>query len=252
MPSKKRKLNFDLEDAEQKSDPEQGLHSLRLELVNAIGACNLSELLDPEDLISFAAFKFGYSFIKNVISALSVIPDESGPWRPDLMKFLTSLLTENKRLNSEQECIVNAILQSSTRNNKLFGHGECYKQVFAQIVENTEPPATISPTEQCDMKFPLFAGCIAPPTKSCLVCHNDLKKHNNPSPVTYYLPSGPLPFVKVELRCRACELNYGITKYGNTKEGYKYYSHLGIVEASDVVYIDRFVMTMFKSLRYSN
>ena len=80
------------------------------------------------------------------------------------------------------------------------------------------------------MKYSLFTGCISPPTKSCFVCHGRLTKHNQLSLVTYYLPNGPLPFLKVELHCRICDLNYEITKYGNGKEGYVYYRDLGVIE----------------------
>lgn len=253
MPSKKRKLNFDIEDAEKQMEASQ--KTLIRQMADTVGACNTSEaadLLTFEEFISFAAFKFGYTFINNVISALNVVPDESEPWRPELVKFLTRLLSgTDKQLHVEQESTVNTILHSSTLTSQLIGQGDCYRQVFAKIIENTESlAAAVSPREKCDMEFPLFAGCIAPPTKFCLLCHDELKKHNSPTHVTYYLPSGPLPFVKVELRCCSCELNYGITKYGNSKEGYTYYNHLGIVEASDVVYIDRLVMTTFTSLRY--
>ena len=47
-----------------------------------------------------------------------------------------------------------------------------------------------------------------------------------------------------------CDLNYGITKYGNKKEGYVYYRDLGVIEATYMVYVDRLLMTTFKSLRY--
>ena len=68
--------------------------------------------------------------------------------------------------------------------------------------------------------------------------------------VTYFLTSGTLPFLKVELRCLSCGVNCGIVKYGNNTDGYKHYDSPGVIEASDVVYIDRLVMAMFTSLRY--
>ena len=94
-----------------------------------------------------------------------------------------------------------------------------------------------------------FAGCIAPPTKICFVCDQEFQKHNNPYLVMCYLASGPLPFLKVELHCRTCEIKYGIVKHGN-KERYKHYKNVGDIEASNVVYIGHLVMAMFTSLRY--
>ena len=66
---------------------------------------------------------------------------------------------------------------------------------------------------------------------------------------TYFTVSGAIPVKKVELRCRSCNMNYGITKYGSSESGYEYYPSLGTAEASDVAYIVRLLMNLFASLR---
>ena len=78
-----------------------------------------------------------------------------------------------------------------------------------------------------------FAGCLAPPKSYCVQCGSVLQKSNKLTSITLYTISGPLPLKKVELRCRHCKMNYGITKYGNPDAGYQYYDCVGpVAEAS--------------------
>ena len=163
-------------------------------------------------------------------------------------------------LNAEDKYILKMCLQSGKFKSDSTGQEleSFYNQIFSRLIQSkadgsvAHAPDQHLPTvgEAQSWEHKLFAGCIAPPTKVCTVCGGNLQKHNKPSCVTYFLASGPLPFLKVELRCRACNLNYGISKFGNTKDGFKYYDRAGIIEASDVVYIDRLVMDLFTSLRY--
>lgn len=156
------------------------------------------------------------------------------------------MLTGNHdRLTREQEYVVKIISESSK-----YKHGlprqereSHYNRVFSQILESY-------PDQSSQSSSGCFAGCIAPPTKVCFSCNNELQKNNKPVRVTSYFASGPLPLLKVELRCRSCKVSYGIVKHGNTTEGYEYYGNLGVVEASDEVYIDQLVMAMYTSLRY--
>jgi len=153
-------------------------------------------------------------------------------------------------------CLHNSKFKSALTGQALESY---YTHIFSQLVIRNETYCSANFTEAPDQppftgaaalpwEEQIFAGCIAPATKVCFVCGGNLQKNNKPSCVTYYLASGPLPFLKVELRCRVCKLNYGISKFGNTTGGLKYYDRAGIVEASDV-YIDRLVMDMFASLR---
>ena len=67
-----------------------------------------------------------------------------------------------------------------------------------------------------------FGGCLAPPTAACYSCNGPLHKNNKPIMATYFTVSGAIPVKKVELRCRSCNVNYGITKYGSSESGYEY------------------------------
>ena len=197
--------------------------------------------------------------MENVLSVISVIPEESGPWRQEIACSLLTFLTGTEKLTTEKENILKIMLDSSI--DHFFGQERNYNELFTRVIAGNSVKAE---TECRDVataakrshyatgttaRFLPFAGCITPPTKVCFFCNSDLQKHNKPSRVTYYLASGPLPFLKVELRCRTCNVNYGIVKYGNNSDGYQYYSSLGVVEASDAVYIDRLVMAMYTSLR---
>ena len=248
MPSKKRKLTFDFDNVEKRSEETQRIF---LELNKALENCHISDnealnFLDPEEFLNFAAIKCGYHFIQNLFLVLNAVPEESGPWRAEITRKLLLYSSGKTALTKDEESIVQTILQSSTFRDGIYKFAESYSQVFAKcLYHNRGKNAFYSKADE----FPPFAGCIAPATKVCLVCNQELQKHNKPCLITYYLASGPLPFLKVELRCRTCEINYGIVKYGNSTDGYKHYDNLGVIEASDVVYIDRLVMAMFTSLR---
>ena len=56
----------------------------------------------------------------------------------------------------------------------------------------------------------------------------------NNKPVLLITLSGTIPIKKVK---QVCNINYSITKFGNTQKGYEYYPSLGPPEASDVAYI---------------
>jgi len=143
--------------------------------------------------------------------------------------------------------VVYSLLRIENFSSNCQGHGEDYTycdQIYNRISVNNA--VNTNPKR----KYPIFAGCIAPPTASCVRCNGELTKHNSPTLVSFYRINSPLPFLKVELCCCTCGINYGISKFANAKEGYKYYICLGIVEASDMAYMDRLFMTMFKSLKY--
>ena len=243
---KKRKINFNLDDFEEA----ESRNEKRREILEAVErdfiVDEFVDYLGIEKMIGFAVIKFGLNFVENVLSVLTLVPEECGPWREEIINSQLNLLTNNhETLTSEQERIVKKISESDKYKCGLLRQEResLYNRVFSQILENY-------PDQSSQPASGFFAGCIAPPTKVCFFCNSELQKNNKPIRVTCYFASGPLPFLKVELRCRSCKINYGIVKHGNTTEGYEYYRSLSIVEASDVVYIDRLVMSMYTSLRY--
>ena len=49
---------------------------------------------------------------------------------------------------------------------------------------------------------------LSPPLESCLVCASTLATHNQPTVCICYTPDGPIPAVKITLRCQQCSINY--------------------------------------------
>ena len=174
--------------------------------------------------------RFGSIFANDIVSICTVVPVTCGPWRAEIAKELLGLLTP-----SQSEVIDTAL--SACLKRALVDPRTNYESVFSRVLDAGK--TGISP----------FAGCLAPPTAVCYNCQGVLQKNNRPVMVTYFTVSGAIPVKKVELRCRNCNINYGITKFGNKEKGYEYYPSLGPAEASDVAYIDRLVMSHFASLR---
>ena len=52
---------------------------------------------------------------------------------------------------------------------------------------------------------------LSPPLDSCLMCAGTLTTHNQPTVCICYTPDGPIPAVKITLRCQKCSINY---RYG--------------------------------------
>lgn len=98
----------------------------------------------------------------------------------------------------------------------------------------------------CMLKYCRFVHAHGIRNTICISWHALLLVAINPA----VLASGPMSFIKVELRCRSCKLNYASSKWGNSSEGYEYYSTLNdTAKASDVVYIDSHVMDIYISLK---
>ena len=53
---------------------------------------------------------------------------------------------------------------------------------------------------------------LAPPVSDCIICGSSLTTHNKSVTVICYTAAGPIPAVKVSLRCDTCRINY---RYGN-------------------------------------
>ncbi len=83
---------------------------------------------------------------------------------------------------------------------------------------------------------------LAPPVETCLQCSSALSIHNKPTVVICYTGGGPLPAMKITLRCRCCGTNYRYDQYGSEMlGGYRYYAdHVRpFVRASQSCYVER-------------
>ena len=70
MPSKKRKLSFDLDDYEAK----QGGILQICKMLDNFSIQEAKGFLDPEKILGLAVIKLGLGFVMNILSVISVIP----------------------------------------------------------------------------------------------------------------------------------------------------------------------------------
>ncbi len=81
---------------------------------------------------------------------------------------------------------------------------------------------------------------LCPPVSVCVDCGASLQVHHQPTTVVCYTWNGPIPALKLTLRCEVCRLNYRYEQYGNKERGYQYYQKpQPMVHASQVAYVDR-------------
>ena len=81
---------------------------------------------------------------------------------------------------------------------------------------------------------------LSPPVDKCFSCDTSLQAHHPPTSVVCYTWNGPLPALKLTLRCEKCGINYRYEQYGNSKCGYKYYpTPRPFVHCSQLAYIER-------------
>ncbi|CAB3991718.1 Hypothetical predicted protein, partial [Paramuricea clavata] len=55
-----------------------------------------------------------------------------------------------------------------------------------------------------------FNCMMTPPVDLCLYCRKPLSTNNKPNKATLFTLSGPIPCTKLRLRCRECDVQYGI------------------------------------------
>lgn len=81
-------------------------------------------------------------------------------------------------LGNDEESIAKAFLQCSSFKSEIYKQTECYSVVFSKCLYHNTTTNCSSFVTATD-EFILFAGCILPPTKACLVCDQELQKHNS-------------------------------------------------------------------------
>ena len=80
---------------------------------------------------------------------------------------------------------------------------------------------------------------LAPVLAECPMCRSRLVSHHNCMAKVYEL-DGATTLPKVTLRCIACNLYFGYSRFGNTSLGFRYYENeRPYVEATDTVFVNR-------------
>lgn len=103
----------------------------------------------------------------------------------------------------------------------------------------------------------LFTRFIGPPTSICLqpTCLSKRRRlsiHNDPVNVTIFTLKGPVPSIKVTLRCHHCMTKYNYSMWGSKQsEGEQFYldEKRPLIEVSDTVYVERNIYQLFSTLR---
>lgn len=113
-----------------------------------------------------------------------------------------------------------------------------------------KPPDTILWEATHAYGLPMLAF-LGPPVTNCLSCNSPLQENHRPTSVVCYTLDGPIPALKITLRCRACQINYRYSQYGSKDDGYTYYrDHVRqFVEASQVCYIERRCCELWNAAR---
>ena len=110
---------------------------------------------------------------------------------------------------------------------------------------------------------------IAPPTSNCFYCKKPLNLSNDPIQVQLHTRLGTFIATKYSLRCKECvearqhggnifgeeyDITYSPTKYGNKKDGLKFYPteyNVNLVSSSDCCYFeDLFVKQYFAEFHH--
>lgn len=134
MPPKKRKLTFDLDDVEKRSEEMQ---RAILELYRALENCHVSKslnFLDPEEFLNFATIKYGYRFVQDLLLVLSAVSEESGPWRAEITRKLLMNSRGKISLGNDKESIINLFCNvpcsKVTYINKPNVTAKCFPNVY--------------------------------------------------------------------------------------------------------------------------
>ena len=125
MPPKKRKLNFDFEELSRRYEETIGWFA---KIESSLEDCCLSdaaEFLTPDKILLLAGLKFGFRYLENLMSTLSVVPEEAGPWRSDVILTLLTTLQSPQEFSSEQKNLA-VFISKSIFKDGFPGHQQCH------------------------------------------------------------------------------------------------------------------------------
>ena len=168
---------------------------------------------------------------KNIRRVLSDVP----LWLNLIHKIFTS-----ENVKSDERCSSVSIDELSLYINFM----ETYCAAFIDETESDDHLWELTKTEEI-----IYNKYLSPPVSICILCDKALTIRNNPSKAKLFTLDGPVPCTKITLECRGCAHVYGVCNYTN-KSGTHFYQHdVGIIEISDVSYMDPFLYKWFPALR---
>ena len=81
---------------------------------------------------------------------------------------------------------------------------------------------------------------LGPSVENCINCNKALVEQNQICLVSVFSRNYVKSAMKFSSCYKDCKLNYGYSKFGNAKNGYKFYEEQHVyVEATDNVFLDR-------------
>ena len=121
---------------------------------------------------------------------------------------------------------------------------ETYCAAFLDETQSDDHLWELTKTEEI-----IYNKFLSPPVSLCNLCGKTLTIRNNPSKAKLFTLEGPVPCTKITLECRGCSHVYGVCNYTD-KSGTRFYQHnVGIIEISDVSYMDAMLYKWFPALR---
>lgn len=198
--------------------------------------------LNEDEALQLLASKLSVTGVNSLRKAIRHVPKNitrvlsDGPLRLNLIHKIFT--TEN--IKSDERCSSVSIDELSLYIKFM----ETYCAVFLDETESDDHLWELTKTEEV-----IYNKFLSPPVSICILCDKALTIRNNPSKAKLFTLNGPVPCTKITLECRRCAHVYGVCNYTD-KSGTRFYQHdVGIIEISDVSYMDAGIYKWFPALR---
>lgn len=196
-------------------------------------------LCDEDTIELLLICRLGLDGLDALRSAMQSVPEAFLSRKVSIVMDIVNLVLKGKNPISETEC--SALL--SVCSTKPFFQRKADDKAF-----ETEQMQLTAKTGKG------YSGFLAPPVSCCLnvgCSRQKLVSYTEPTNVTIFGFDGARPGSKITLKCSLCNANYGYSMYGNKLvSGSRFYDQeRHLVEASDVVFMERNLYRMFVSLR---
>ena len=198
--------------------------------------------LNEDEALQLLASKLSVTGVNSLRKAIRHVPKNitrvlsDGPLRLNLIhKIFTP-----ENIKSDERCSSVSIDELSLYIKFM----ETYCAVFLDETESDDHLWELTKTEEV-----IYNKFLSPPVSICSLCDKALTIRNNPSKAKLFTLNGPVPCTKITLECRGCAHVYGVCNYTD-KSGTRFYQHdVGIIEISDVSYMDAGIYKWFPALR---
>ena len=200
-------------------------------------------LCDDDSIQLLLVCRLGLDGLDALRSAMQSVPEAFLARKVSFVTDIVNIVLKDneKQCISEAEC--DTLISVCSTRSKAFFQRKTHYRAFEK--EQTQLTA---------MTGKGYNGFLAPPVICCLNVGRSGRKlvsYAEPTNVTIFSFDGARPGSKITLKCSMCNTNYGYSMYGNKMvNGSRCYDkERDLVEASDVVFVERKLYQMFVSLR---